>query len=350
MAEINQLRILYVGNSGGLENIDRFYLFPPRLINGLIRNGHQVQVFNDKDVARLSNLFRSSRMGVKKTNSLLIENCKVFRPELIILAHCQFIHNETLDTIKTICKDVRIIHLNVDPLSHANNIEKIQNRLNHVDGIFVTTAGPALKKISNKNTFASFIPNPVDASIDTGKAFLNPHCEFDVLFVSNALKEHDHRKILAEEIVPQSPHINFEIIGSGINQKTLFGMNYMNALHNSKMGLVINKTEDFYLYASDRMSQYMANGIMVFAHENPQYTDIFGDNHIVTYSDAKDLADKIRYYHEHDAERIQIAENGYHKIRQIFDSTLVARYMVERTMGELKISYPWPTEKYVGDV
>ncbi len=62
------MRILYVGNSGGMENIDRFYLFPPRIINGLIRNNHQVQVFNDKDVARLCNVFRSSRLGIKKTN------------------------------------------------------------------------------------------------------------------------------------------------------------------------------------------------------------------------------------------------------------------------------------------
>lgn len=347
--EKTSVRILYVGNSGGMENIDRFYLFPPRIINGLIRNNHQVQVFNDKDVARLCNVFRSSRLGIKKTNQFLVKNCSAFKPDLIILAHCQFIYNETIEEIRQLLPNTRIVHLNVDPLSGDGNRKRILDRVGYVDGIFITTAGPALKTISSPKTFSCFIPNPVDLSIDTGRAFENRSYNSDLFFAANKIKgDEDHRELLVNQIQQNLSHLKLDILGYGANRSS-FGMDYIERLTSAKMGLIINKTEDFYLYASDRMSQYMANGLMTFAHENPHYNDIFQNDEIVTYASPDELIEKINYYHAHDSERIQIAEKGYTKIHHIFNNTLVTQYMVEMAMGDIKNSYPWPTEKYFGD-
>jgi spore maturation protein CgeB len=121
----------------------------------------------------------------------------------------------------------------------------------------------------------------------------------------------------------------------------------MEKLARVKMGLIINKTEDFYLYASDRMSQYMGNGMMVFASDGPHYTDLFSDNEIVTYDSTEELVDKIKYYAAHDDERRKIAEKGYLRAHQIFNNQLIARYIVETTLGNPHSSlYPFPHQIY----
>lgn len=341
------MRILYVGNSGGLKNAALFYLFPPRLINGFIRQGHNVHVFNDRDVARNSNIFKSSRLGKEKTNQALIQTCRDFMPDLVVLAHCENITNETLHTIRDICKDVKIIHRNVDPLSSSFNVERIKNRINHVDGIFVTTAGSALRQFTSSKTFAAFLPNPVDPSIDTGRAFAATDYDADLFFAAGAMRENDHRQILISELLAKTPDVKTEIIGAGINKKSLFGLPYMNKLGRVKMGLVINKTEDFYLYASDRMSQYMGNGMMVFAHTAPHYTDIFTNNEIVTYDHADDLSEKVKYYATHDAERRIIAEKGYAAAHRMFNNQMVAQYIIDTTFDHPPATYPWPSRKFV---
>lgn len=342
------MRILYVGNSGGLENTARFYLFPPRLINGFIRNGHQVQVFNDKDVARLSNPFRSSRLGLAKTNALLLNHCREYMPELVILAHCQFIENETVSEIRKICPHVKVIHLNVDPLSDRENCARIQNRVGSVDGIFITTAGQALQPFSNTFTFAAFIPNLVDLSIDTGKAFETKEFTTDLFFAAGAMREDDHRKDLVLKLLQKTSGLSIDIYGAGINDRKIFGMAYINKLASAKMGLVINKTEDYYLYASDRMSQYMANGLLVFAHTKPRYTDLFHADEFISYETVDDLIEKVNYYHTHDEERIAIAKKGYEKIHEIFHNQLVADYVIDTVFHRKTRSYPWPSEQYKG--
>lgn len=341
------MKILYVGSSGGLENTGRFYLFPPRIINGFIRNGHQVQVFHDKDVARLSNPLKSSRWGIKKTNELLLKHCHDYMPDLVILAHCQFINGETVTRMREVCPGVKVIHLNVDPLNDIGNAVRIQHRVGSVDGIFVTTAGEALKTLVAPETYAVFIPNLVDMSIDTGKAFENKTHSADLFFAAGAMRKNDHRQILVTNLLEKTPGLVVDIYGTGINNRKIFGVNYMNKLASSKMGLVINKTEDYYLYASDRMSQYMANGMMVFAHAKPRYTDLFSNGEFVTYETEKDLIDKVNYYHTHDNERIEIAAKGYHKIHEIFHNQLVAKYVVDMAFDQMNgTTYPWPVKKY----
>jgi hypothetical protein len=342
------MRILYVGDSGGLKNAALFYLFPPRLINGMIREGHTVHVFNDKDMARGFNIFHSSRMGLRKTNLALLQTCRDFMPELIILAHCKNILNETLMDIRDICPHVKIIHRNVDPLSDAGNVARILDRVNYVDGIFITTAGPSLQKFTSAKTFCSFIPNPVDPSIDTAAAFSAPTYDADLFFAAGAMKHDDHRTELVSKLMAHATEVKTEIIGAGINDRSLFGLPYIEKLARVKMGLVINKTEDFYLYASDRMSQYMGNGIMVFAHSLPSYTDIFSNGEIITYSNTDELIDRVRYYAAHDTERRQIAEKGYVRAHQVFNSQLVARHMIDTTFDLSPSSYAWPSTKYTG--
>jgi spore maturation protein CgeB len=59
------------------------------------------------------------------------------------------------------------------------------------------------------------------------------------------------------------------------------------------------------------------------------------------------LVDKIKYYAAHDDERRKIAEKGYLRAHQIFNNQLIARYIVETTLGNPHSSlYPFPHQIY----
>lgn len=345
------MRILYVGNAQGTNNADKFYLSPQRITNGLTRIGHNVYIFHDRDIARYFAPFHSSKLGAPRMNRELIRTCRVFAPDLIMLAHCSLVKNETITEIRAMLPDCRIIHRNVDPLSDAGNVCRIKERMGIIDGIFVTTAGSSLQQFATNKTFAAFFPNPVDKAIDTGRAFEQPDdCYYsDVFFAASSLGKGDHRRVMMEELLRRTKEtgLNLKIVGAGLNDKKLFGLPFMDELAHSKSGLIVNKTEGEYLYASDRMSQYLGNGLMVYASAEPRYTDLFTDQELVTYEGIGDLTDKMQFYHKNDALRRTIAENGYKKAHRIFDCELVAQYFIDMAFNRMENkSYPWPTEKY----
>ena len=340
------MRILYLGNAQGFINADKYYLTPQKLINGFTRLGHTVYVFNDRDFARYSNIFRSQRRGVKKMNQKVLQVAREYKPELVVLGHCKNISNETLAEIRNICPGVRMLYRNVDPLHSRPNVKDIQQRVGHVEGIFITTAGDALKQFSNPNTVVSFMPNPVDPAIEYRRAFDNPNADIDFLFLGSVLRDQfDARAITARYLVDNKDGLNIHIGGAGVNDGRVFGAAYYDLLERAKMGLCMNKTEDYYLYASGRMSQYMSSGILAFIPEGPRFEDIFGTDSFVSYKTNEELLDKIKYFAANERERIKMARNGHKKIHDYFLVDKVCQYMIERVFGlPLSMDYRWPTE------
>jgi len=237
------MNVLYVGFAQGFQNADKFYLLPQKLINGLIRTGHNVYIFNDRDFARYSNIFRTSRFGVGAVNRKLLEVCKQFQPKLIILAHCEMIANETLDEIRSLCDGVKIVYRNVDPLCSQRNVNCIKRRIGHVDGTFITTAGDVLKQFSHPKSFICFMPNLVDVSIETSRSFDSNDCDIDLFFAGHIYREMeiDYRRNDINILMNSLKGIRYEFIGVFKNSPCVFGQDYMNLLSRSKMGLCINK-------------------------------------------------------------------------------------------------------------
>ncbi|HKK16121.1 MAG TPA: glycosyltransferase [Gammaproteobacteria bacterium] len=342
------MNVLYVGNAMGFQNADRFYLLPQKLVNGMVRIGHNVYIYNDRDYSRYSNPFRTSRFGVGAANRKLLEICRSFQPKLVILAHCEMIQNETLAEVREICQDVRIIYRNVDPLCDASNIKKINNRMGHVDGVFITTAGEALKQFSHPDSFICHIPNLVDSSVEVSQSFSCENCDIDLLFAGHVYRDiRDHRLNDIKKLVAELGDINFRVIGVLDNSPCIFGQDYMDILARSKMGLCYNKTNEYYLYASDRIAQYLGSGLLVFINKNHGFSDILGKDGIVEYDSIEELVGKVRYFREHDRERRTIAANGWQRAHDFFDCRKVAQYMIERAFNQpLSRDYHWPLELY----
>ncbi|MGE4314155.1 MAG: glycosyltransferase [Pseudobdellovibrionaceae bacterium] len=344
---LKHLKILYVGQAQGFQNADRYYMIPQKLINGFTRLGHTVYAFSDRDVARYSSIFRSQKRGQKAMNAALIETVRDYQPELIVLGHCKNVTNETLDACRRAATSVRIIYRNVDPLHQKPNVNDIKQRVGHVDAIFVTTAGDVLQQFSHPDTRVSFMPNPVDPAIERDKAFANEEADIDLLFLGSVLRDQkDHRADTASKLQEAlSAEMNLYIGGAAGTEDKVFGAKYMNLLSRSKMGLCISKTTDYYLYSSDRMSQYMGSGIMAFIPEGPRFEDVLGEGAFVSVANDEDLIEKVRYYHTHEVERDNIAQTGYIRIREAFHVEKVCQYMIETAFDRPHSqSYGWPTQ------
>ena len=341
------MKILYVGTAQGFLNADKIYLTPQKLIQGFTRNGHCVYPFNDKEYARYSNIWRSSRRGIKQANEKLIDVCRQMHPDLIVLGHCKHIANETLEEIRSFLPDIKIIYRNVDPLHSKPNVRDIHQRVGVVDGIFITTAGQDLAQFSHPKTFVCHMPNMVDPSVETGRAFEHDG-KYDFFFAGSVLRDqYDQRQDVLALIQEKCSDMRLGIYGANQGQEKLFGHRYLDTLANSKMGLCINKTSDYYLYSSGRMTQYMGQGLLIFHDRGAKFEDIFGEDEIGFYDSPEELVDKIRYYHKHDQERRKVAKAGWEKAHRIFNNQTVTKYIIERTFDiPLSQDYVWPTNVY----
>ena len=340
------MRILYLGTSQGFENAAKYYFTPQKLVNGFTRLGHNVYMFADRDYARYSNIFRSQKFGIKKMNEKVISMCRDYQPHMIVLGHCKNISNDTLAEIRRVVPGVRMMYRNVDPLHSKDNVADIMQRVGQVEGIFITTAGEALKQFSHPNTKVCFMPNPVDPALETERAYANPNADIDFLFLGSVLRDqYDHRQDTVGYLLAHKGDLNVYIGGAGVNDGRVFGAAYYQLLGRSKMGLCMNKTEDYYLYASGRMSQYMGSGMLGFIPEGPRFEDIFGNDSFVSYKTNEELVDKIKYYTANDAERIAMARRGCEKIHDYFLTDKICQYMIERVFDlSLSHDYRWPTD------
>lgn len=342
------MRILYLGNAQGFVNGAKYYFTPQKLINGFTRLGHNVYVFSDRDYARYSNIFRSQKRGKKQMNEKVIVVAKEYQPHLIVLGHCKNITNETLQEIREQLPNVKIVYRNVDPLSSSQNVGDIKQRVGQVEGMFITTAGERLKQFSNDFGGVYFMPNPVDPALEAKRAFENKDADIDFLFLASYLRDqHDHRHLTAKYLLENKGNLNIHIGGAGINENRVFGPDYFRLLNRAKMGLCMNKVDDHYLYASGRMSQYMASGVCALIPEGSQFEDVLGQGAFVSFNGKEELLDKIKYYQANETERIEIAKTGHQRVHDIFHVDKVCQYMIERVFDKsLSQDYIWPTDRY----
>ena len=107
--------------------------------------------------------------------------------------------------------------------------------------------------------------------------------------------------------------------------------------------LNISATNSDYLYSSDRMAHAMGNGCLVYVDEQTGFKDLFSDDEIAFFKTKDELIEKINYYIENPKERMRIAYNGWKKYYEIFNETIVAKYvlsLLQETHDESDYAFP----------
>lgn len=303
-----------------------------KLYFGLIRNGHCVQMFSDRDVAAFEAPFGIRELGKKAANRRLLETIESFEPELVIIGHCDIIKNETVEEIRRRYPGVVIVGANNDPLFAPDNHAKIAERCEVVDTMFVSTGEPELEAFAGKRARLRHMPNPVDDSIDIYDSSKKEQLENDLIFCSKSTAHTSRGKIanflkenLADELVFRTP--------GSFGEPGVWGRDYERFLSRSKMGLNLNRQEGLHWYSSARMAQMAGNGLLVFTHSGARFDTLFPAETLVYFSEPEELLEKIREFHRDNAMRMAWAANTREFFHREINSTLYAQYIVEESMN-----------------
>ena len=240
---------------------------------------------------------------------------------------------------------VKLVHISCDPVETDHCCAQIARRTDSCDAIFVTTAGEKLKSWTTGRNVVGFYPNPSDPAFETEDNSLKTDFSYDLFFAGRPALA-DQRKALLDALMPQlDPSVRLGFFGMG--RPLVIGRAYEEAIAASKMGLSINRFENWKWYASDRITHLMGNGVLTFQYDGNAMQDFFTEAETVYFHTAEELAEKVAWYNAHDAARRQVAAAGRAKYHALFDARRVLKYMVETVRGEASSEpYEWAKEVY----
>jgi len=341
------LKILHVTNFNERHNGRLFYNTGKRINNGFVRLKHSVLEFSDRDIV---SYYRSIKDidGSKKLNNKLIEVISNYLPDLIVLGHADLVNYNTLLFIKNNYPKIKMCQWFLDRMdSHwSKNLIRFKDKMNLMDANFCTT-DPKTLNISKKIPIF-YMPNPVDESFEILKNFNSNNLSNDVFF---AMSHGVHRGVLKSgkfderensilKLQSLIPNIKFDLYGMK-NIQPIWADNFINALSKSKIGLNLSQGKPLRYYSSDRFAQMIGNGLLVFIHEKTKFNHFFTSKELIFYKSIKDLAKKINKYTVNHKLRKQIAKRGHSKYFKFFNSTIVANFIINKSLGITNKKFYW---------
>mgnify|MGYP001166619756 FL=1 len=345
----NPLKIIHITNFNRRFNGRLQYNTGRRLNNGFVRLGHNVLTISDRDIIH-ENKKILDISGKNSLQNTIIENTNNFKTDCLILGHADAITEETLQIIKEKNKKLRICQWFLDPLGkkgpdYQKNNKRILDKVNCMDATFLTSCPSVLStKIDN----SYFIPNPSDPSFEILKNY-ESNCQSDVFFAMShgvhrgELKKgkFDRREVIINRLRKNNKKINFDIYGMN-NIQPIWGDKFINAISNSRMGINLSRGEPVKYYSSDRIVQLMGNGLLTFIDKKTRYNDFFSKNEMIFYNDLDDLGYKLNKYKKDNKIAKKIAQNGRAAYIKKFNSTIVADFILSKTLGYTsKYKFDW---------
>jgi len=349
------LRIVHVGNFGFKATKVYLHGVTAKLSNGWARGGHHVINFSDRDIARWKSPFGNRKMGAAPANKILLDVCEATQPDVVAFGHADVIRPETLATIRRWVPGVKMLQWNVDPIfagedDNPDNANRILSKQRLVDATFISTAGPLLAPFAKGGAVVGFLPNPVDASVERGRNFERAHLPHDLFIAIGAGDEKRHHaghwrvpNDLAAQLQASLPDLSFSLHGV-LGTPVVAGVAYEAAILSSAQGLNFSRRNDAYLYSSDRLAHLVGNGLVAHIDRATGYGDLFGEDQFAFYSSEDELTANIARLHRDESARRAMAEAGWRRYFELFDSTTIATYMLDVLMGRHDPSkYAWPT-------
>jgi len=322
-----------------------------KLTNGLIRNGHQVVGFSDRDAAMAGSLLGPHRVGGRSyANKAFSDLCLNVRPEVLILGQTDIVRPETVADLRERLPAMRVLQWSVDALFEPGNIERLARNLPVVDASLVSTAGEALSPLSRPGKRLGFLPNPVDFSIERGENHLQAHLPFDLFYACGNpadLREVGGKAWNMDEfmgaLLAALPAIRPKLAGL-MGHTGLGGAAYQEAVESAAIGLNISRRSDQLLYSSDRLAHLAGNGLAVMIERSTGYDRLFSDDEMVFFSSFDEVVASIDRLVGDPERRMAIAEAGRARYHDLFNERRVAQYALDVALDRLDpAAYPWPT-------
>ena len=345
-SKINKIKILHITNLNERHNGRLFYNTGRRINNGLIKLNHKVLTLSDRDL--LSN-YRSigDFTGSIKLNKTFIETVKNFNPDLILLGHADSIKKNSLKIIKNNYPKIKIAQWFLDRMDDKWKINKSRflDKIDYMDYSFCTTDPKSLN--FNKKYKISYIPNPVDESLDDMRVHENNNPEYDLFFAMShgvhrgVLKKgkFDERENLINKLIKKNPQIKFNIFGMN-NIQPVWGDDFKKNLFNSKVALNLSQGKPLKYYSSDRIAQLIGNGIATLIDSRTKLDDLLDSNDAIFYNSFEDLNKKLNKFIKNNNLRKKIASKGQKNYHKKFSSSKVADFIIKKTF-KINEKYNW---------
>ena len=282
----NKLKIINLYNQGQKHNHRLFNIsLGKKFTNGFVRNGHDVLEISDRDYLRNNKSFSliPNRINFQR---FLIDTFKNYNPDVLFFGHTKNISLDTLETIRSINKNLIISQWNEDPVMNGLNYSK--------------------QNISNIKLYADYV---------------------DHNFITT------HPSVLKNILIKKIPNIKYDFYGF-LNKQPIWGNDFNNALINSKMALNLSRGRPTKYYSSNRIASIMGNGLLTFIDKNVGMSDFFNKEEIVFYSSINDLSNKIKFYSRNDKLRRIIAKKGKTKYFKLFNESKITKYMIDISIGK----------------
>ncbi len=331
------IKILHIADMHARHQGRLFYSSGKKINNGFIKNDINVVQISDRDFLQSNILNYKKKIFLKYIKNTILN----FSPSIILFGHVDSLSEEDLFDLKNNNKNIHFSQYFVDTLD--KNFENFNKHLSRFfskyqicDTNFITTDPSALDFADISKTF--FIPNVCDASIDILENYKVKDLEYDIFF---ALSHGQHRGGLKKGFIDERVNFINKISNKdiktnffGIKRQPVWGNEFFSEISKSKMGLNYNRGEPTKYYSSDRICSLIANGLLTFLQKNYSYEDFFiNEKHAIYYNSHDDLIDKIKFYSKNFDLRSKIAQAGKFKYFELFQNTIVTKYMIEKILN-----------------
>lgn len=317
-----------------------------KFLNGMIRNNWKVLEFSDRDIAKFEAPLNIKPLGFRAANRRLIQTCDNFRPDIVLIGHCDIITNHTLLEIRKILPEVKMIYRNIDPFWRPGNKEKIKERASVCDGVFATTGGEELKEFCTGKNVSGFIPNATDPCIEDLDNSQKTEFERDLMYAGKGAKTDARYPLIVNLHERLGGRMRVETYGIYGNPP-VWSHAYDHVVATSKMSLNLNRFEGWPLYSSDRISHLMGNGLLTFIWDKGDMRRFFTDEHVGFFKDEDELVKKAVEFQNDDGKRKTVAAAGRAFYHEHFSGQRIVSFMVEATLGlPFSHDYIWQDEVY----
>jgi Glycosyl transferases group 1 len=318
-----------------------------KISNGLIRNGHLVLNFSDRDVARASSLIGHRKFGRGAVNRTLVEFCRDHQPALLLLGHADMIDAATVTELRAVVPGIVVLQWYVDALFVPEHIPRFEAKADVVDATLISTGVAALEPLRRGRRRVGFLPNPVDVSIERGENHLRRDLPYDLFFavgdpIRTVCGRERHMDEFMTALLKEVPGARPLVAGLH-GRPYLHGAAYQAALESAAIGLNISRRADWPLYSSDRLAQMIGNGMAVAMERSTGYDALFGEDEMLFFSSFEELAARLRDAVAHPERRQALAAKGRESYLRLFNERTVARYILDFAFDRADAaSYGWP--------
>jgi len=273
---------------------------------GVFDNNHSSSIFFAKGFEQLEEVSEvvkfDYRRALRRDRKNIVQKMVAVSKNVDVMIICKG-NGVPTQAIKLCSKNCRILFWMMDVYSHFNRGRQLLENSIHCD--YRSATGYGTVDLWQKNIKLP-VSHIMDGSDTTVYYPIDIPKHYDITFIGANDKE---RETIYEFLKKQKFNVKF----FGPQFTTfVYPSDFREICNRSKIVLNISRGK-YEGYSSLRLWNLLACGTMVVTKTIPKMTEYMGlenENHLVSFKNLVGVSSKIKYYLQHEEERLQIGKNG----------------------------------------